>query len=437
MKKKYTSLLFFLLNLNLSAQLYFPPNDSSTWETMSPSELNWCPEKIDSLYELLEDNDTKAFIILKNGKIVLEQYFNDHELDTPWYWASCAKSLTAFLVGIGQQEGAFSIEDAAADYLGEGWTDCTPAQENQITIRNQLTMTTGLDDGVLDNNCTSDTCLVYLADAGDRWAYHNGPYTKLHEVLETSTGMGLNQYLNEKLKEPTGMTGAFFPVNYNNVFYSTARSMARFGLLMLNQGNWNGMPILSDENYFQEMVNTSQDLNESYGYLWWLNGKNSFILPGSQLIFPNSINPNGPDDLRMAIGKNGQFINVVPSQNLVMIRMGNYPGDALVPTLFNDEIWERMNDLECTPVAVELEIAVASLRLSPNPVSDILMVELPESVNLAAAQIRMYDVRGNLVYQGQPTESSPQIDMTSFAKGVYLFCLEIDGKRITRQVVCW
>jgi hypothetical protein len=61
--------------------------------------------------------------------------------------------------------------------------------------------------------------------------------------------------------------------------------MARFGLLMLNKGNWNGNVILSDTNYYNQMVNSSQTLNPSYGYLWWLNGKASYMLPACSLAF--------------------------------------------------------------------------------------------------------------------------------------------------------
>ena len=60
--------------------------------------------------------------------------------------------------------------------------------------------------------------------------------------------------------------------------------MARFGLLILNNGNWDGNQIMTDTNYFNQMLNSSQSLNESYGYLWWLNGKTSYMLPGLSLI---------------------------------------------------------------------------------------------------------------------------------------------------------
>ena len=87
------------------------------------------------------------------------------------------------------------------------------------------------------------------------------------QVIENATGLSLNTYVNQKLKIPTGMNGAFITSGYNNVFISTPRSMARFGLLILNRGNWNGTAIMTDSVYFNAMTNSSQALNDSYGCL--------------------------------------------------------------------------------------------------------------------------------------------------------------------------
>ena len=245
--KKLIVLLFLLQSYSGQTQsLYFPPLIGNTWDTLSPASLGWCEPKIDSLLDYLEAKNSKAFILLKDGKIVIEKYYGTFTIDSVWYWASAGKTLTGFTVGIAQQEGLLSIQDTTSDYLGNGWTVCPPLKEDKITIRHQLTMTSGLDDGVPDHYCTLDTCLQYLADAGARWAYHNGPYTLLDSVIESATGQSLNSYLTQKVKNPTGMTGAFIPSGYNNLFISKPRSMARFGLLMLNQGNWNGNQILTD-----------------------------------------------------------------------------------------------------------------------------------------------------------------------------------------------
>ncbi|MFN5596947.1 MAG: serine hydrolase, partial [Bacteroidota bacterium] len=95
----------FIAPQKASAQTtYFPPN-TGTWETTSPQSLGWCDANIDSLYNYLNQKNTKAFIILKDGKIVLEKYFGNFTQDSIWYWASAGKTLTAFTVGLAQQDG--------------------------------------------------------------------------------------------------------------------------------------------------------------------------------------------------------------------------------------------------------------------------------------------------------------------------------------------
>jgi len=121
------------------------------------------------------------------------------------------------------------------------------------------------------------------------------------------------------------MNGLYVTLGYNKVFFSKARSMARFGLLVLNNGNWDGNQIMTDQPYFDQMVNSSQSLNPAYGYLWWLNGKDQFMLPQTQFVFDGLLLPDAPPDMIVAAGKNGQLLNIVPSQGLVVVRMGNEP----------------------------------------------------------------------------------------------------------------
>jgi CubicO group peptidase (beta-lactamase class C family) len=265
-----------------------------------------------------------------------------------WYWASAGKTLTSAVVGIANANGKINLDSKTSDYIGTGWTSETLDQENKITVRNQLTMTTGLDDydggATGDNDCFTPACLIYKADAGTRWAYHTGAYTVLDQVIQKATGQNTTTYGRAQLFSKIGMDGSFQMSGENNVFYSTARSMARFGLLLLNKGQWNGTTIISS-SYFNLMINTSQDLNLSYGYLTWLNGKSSFIPPGPQQVVQQALTPNAPADMFAAMGKNGQQINVVPSKNLVVIRMGDAPDNGLVPFTFQNELWGKLSTI--------------------------------------------------------------------------------------------
>lgn len=413
MKQVLLSFCFlFSVACSSAQQLYFPPLSGQVWDTVSPATLGWCPQYLDSLDELLISTNSKAIIILKDGKIAHERYFGTFTKDSLWYWASAGKSLTGLLVGIAQKEGYLSINDTSRKYLGQGWTACTPAQEAAITVRNQLTMTSGLDDGIPDPHCTLDTCLIYKADAGARWAYHNGPYTLLDGVVEGATGMTLNQFHNTRVKQKTGMTGLFVQVDYNNVYFSTARSMARFGLLMLNKGKWSNTEVLNDTAYYNQSVNSSQNLNPSYGYLWWLNGKGTYMVPGAQLQIPGDIIPNAPDDMFAALGKNDQKVHVVPSQNLVLIRMGNAAyADQLVPLTVDNEIWYWMNKLQCTNVGMEEAQGDLQVSVYPNPVVNELHVALPDG----KYTIGIYNLAGQLVYEtnAQGNITLPTNDLTT------------------------
>ena len=330
--------------------MYFPPAGSDTWETVTPASLGWNTSEIPVLLDLLETNKTRAFILLKDGKIVMEEYFGNNLAGTLpfdkkkiWYWASAGKTLTAFTVGKAQEEGFLDITDKSSVYLDAGWTSLTSEKESLITIRHQLTMTTGLDDGVTDNHSFQPQDLIYKQDAGTRWAYHNGPYTLLDSVVKNATSKDFETYFNSVLRNKIGMDGSWIWTGNDHVYYSTARSMARFGLLMLNKGKWEDEAIMTNSIYFNEMINTSQNLNKSYGYLFWLNGKESFMLPESQLVIPGSVSPNGPDDMYSGIGKNGQYVSIIPSEKMVLIRMGEDPSSVPVPFLFLDDIWEQLN----------------------------------------------------------------------------------------------
>ncbi len=330
--------------------LYFPPIDADEWSTVSPDDLGWNNQEISNLLDFLDSNNTRAFIILQDGKIAIEAYFGNNILgtspfgvNTQWYWASAGKALTSTLVGIAQNDGDLQIDQPTSDFLGEGWTSLEPDEENLITLRHQLTMTTGLDYNVSDLDCTLPSCLEYKDDAGEQWYYHNAPYTLLEEVVESATGIDYNTYTDQKIESATGMNGNWIMLDYNNVYWSSARDMARFGLLILNKGKWENTPVLDDLTYFEEMTNTSQDLNPSYGYLWWLNGKSSIISPGLPFSFDIPLSEHAPSDLFAGMGKNAQFVEVIPSRNMVVIRMGEAPDGSLVPILFHDEMWEKIN----------------------------------------------------------------------------------------------
>ena len=320
--------------------MYFPPITGTTWETKTPESLSWNTANIQPLYDYLNLKHTKGFIVLHNGKIVIEQYFNGHNSTLPWYWASAGKTLTSTVTGIAEQEGFLNINNKVSDYLGTGWTSAPLAKENLITCKNLLSMNSGLNDALGDD--VSPANLQYVADAGTRWAYHN-VYVKLQDVVAAATSQTWNAYFNTKLRDKLGMSGTWIQDGGLSVYWSTPRSMARFGLLALAKGKWNDTQIINSA-YLNSATTTSQSINQAYGYLWWLNGKTSYHMPQSQFQIPGTLISTAPSDMYCALGKNDQKIYVVPSKKLVIIRMGDAAdGSNFALSDFDETLWEKIS----------------------------------------------------------------------------------------------
>ena len=332
------------ITLPASAEsLYFPPISSNQWETESIVNLNWNENAVQPLTNFLSQTNTKSFIILVNGRIIIEKYFDGHTGTTDWEWNSAGKTLVSAMVGIAQQEAYLSINNQASDYLGTDWTNMPLSKENLITVKHLLSMTSGIDDTkqlVIKSN------LTYVADADTRWAYGN-VFQKLMDVTSEATNQDFDLYFNSKLKSKIGMNGYWNNGLIFKRYYSNTRSMARFGVLALNNGKWENEQVIN-ESFFKESVNPSQSLNNSYGYFWWLNGKSSFMIPEEQTVYPGPLVPNAPTDMYAAMGANEQRIYVIPSEKMVVVRMGeaaDTTSQNFALSGFDNMLWSKINDL--------------------------------------------------------------------------------------------
>ncbi len=428
------SLIFAFFFAVADAQsLYFPPLTGVQWATVSPAELGWQEAALTETLAWLDEKNSKAFIILQDGKIAVEHYFGSFTRDSLWYWASAGKSLTGTMVGLAQEDGLLDIDDVSADYLGQGWTECPPDKEALITVRNHISMTTGLDDSLESpgstTSCFDPECFQYKADAGTRWAYHNGPYRIIEKVLETVSGMNYTLYTRQRLGNRIGMGGFW----YNSLYISTARDMARFGLFTLNRGQWANDRIMQDTAYFDAMTHTSQDLNKSYGYLWWLNGKASFMLPGVQYVFNGAIVPAAPSDMFAAMGKNEQRIYVIPSRNRVVVRIGESAFDgAPAASIFDNQLWERLNQVFTLTTATAAPAQIP-FKAWPNPGTETLNLEADNPIE----RVRVWNSQGGLVLDRKSVGlSNISLDTGGWPAGMYWVEVMADGgSRVLKWVV--
>lgn len=316
------------------------PVPGDEWETADPASLGFDAAALDQLSAQAEAGGSNCLVVVKDGKIVEEDYYNGATADAPQEVWSATKSYSSTLVGIAQDEGLLSIDDLATEYIPE-W-EGTPSAE--VTVRNLIANDSGrhydyetdylrMAGGAPDKTQFAID-LDQDAPPGTVWKYNNSAIQTLDRVLTEATGMTADEYADAKLLDPIGMTSSSMskdPTGNTLTFMglqSTCRDMARFGVLMLNRGNWGGEQIVSEAWVDDATGQASQELNGAYGYLWWLNregvmGAGEQATTGEAAAEPTigQMVPGAPDDVYWALGLGGQVIAVHPSSGVVAVRL--------------------------------------------------------------------------------------------------------------------
>jgi CubicO group peptidase (beta-lactamase class C family) len=322
-----------------AAQSLYFPNASGPWETVSPQSAGWDSHALDDALAYAQQMNSSGVVIAYNGRILAERYWQPaaarRVASTSEGWAiedvaSLQKSVISLMVGIAVEHGLVDRNAPVSKYLGAGWSKAPADHEASITINHLLTMTSGLTES-----------LQFEAAAGTRWFYNTPAYSRLISALASVTHKEPNDYTAEWLTRRLGMTdtrwikreGAGSPVNLVNPYglATTARDLARVGILVLSGGMWKGDRIIN-ESYVREMVQPSQRLNPSYGLLWYANRP---VPPGMQRQ-PHLSLPVAPADMVAGQGAGERRIYVVLSQRLVVTRLG-----APAPAL-DAELWARL-----------------------------------------------------------------------------------------------
>jgi len=338
---------------NQNDNIYFPPAGDE-WETVDPATIGWNSTRLKAALACAGKEKSSGVVILYRGRILAEQYWKlDPPEQTPDggrnpYFqmrlgvnrqgqaiedvASAQKSVTAMLVGIARHKGLLKLTDPVSRHLGRGWSRAPAAAEAEITIRHLISMSSGLGPR-----------LQYQAPAGTKWLYNTTAYARSLTCVARASGMDENQLTEKWLTGPLGMKDSRWAVrpraNSSTVianrfgFATTARDLARFGLLMSANGNWNDQNVLADKDYIHQATSPSQQLNPSYGYLWWLNG-GPFVARGTGPRTPGRLLPAAPKDMYAAQGKLGRKLYVIPSQQLVIARLGDQPGNRFAGEFF-------------------------------------------------------------------------------------------------------
>lgn len=327
------------------AQLPWPDGNASAWTPPGPQQTANLDAALDAVFsepDREHPRRTRAVIVVHEGRIVAERYAKGFTIDSRLAGWSMTKSVTNALIGILVRQGKLNIREAAP--VPE-WQQASDPRK-KITTDQLLRMSSGLEFSEDYFNPFSDvTRMLFtsgdaatvaaakpLAHAPDKvWAYSSGTTNILARIVKQVSGDATYaDFANRELFAPIGMYSAEIGADESGNFigsslgWATARDWARFGLLYLNDGVWNGQRILPEGWVRYSVTPTSAAPTGNYGAQWWLNAGR----PGD----PKSrFMPEVPSDVYFASGFEGQMVFVVPSRNAVVVRLGLTQADSRFP----------------------------------------------------------------------------------------------------------
>ena len=273
---------------------------------------------------------SRAVLVIYDGNIVAEKYAPGFDKSTVMLGWSISKSFTAAMIGILVKEDKLSV-DAPAPVAA--WAN---TKKQKITLKHLLQQTTGLDYTEIYTRPSSVTKMLF--SKGDMAAYAESLALKHEPGTVFNYSGGNSNILSKIIRQTVGekdyaafpYTELFYKINAysflmepdasgtyigSSYSYATARDFARFGLLYYNDGVWNGEQILPT-NWVKESIQPSAaDKLKQYGYQFWLNGYNKKDTTKRRF-------PDVPADMFFADGYGGQDIYIIPSEKLVVVRLG-------------------------------------------------------------------------------------------------------------------
>ena len=280
----------------------YTPLPGDDWEISTPSEQGLDPMLVAEVYYNAAELETLySLLVVKNGYLIAEDYFNEGSVEQKDRLQSATKSYTSALVGIALKQGYLSsVDQKMLDFFPEVADQVTDPRKEQITIRDLLQMRAGypweetdpaLWDGLLSGHYPP---LIeefpLITDPGTEFHYSNLSSNWLGIIVDRATGTNLKAYAEENLFLPIGVEAGEWGTDaegHNNGcgdLHMTARDAAKFGLLYLNEGIYEGKQIVPADWVYDSLQRYSEDINLTggfpanwglsisdigYGYQWW------------------------------------------------------------------------------------------------------------------------------------------------------------------------
>ncbi|MEO0328845.1 MAG: serine hydrolase [Pseudomonadota bacterium] len=311
-------------SVNLSS---IEPLAVSLWPQGSSVNLSQIPEVLNIVSdEAMLGEGYRAVVVVKNGRIIAENYADGFDAETPLLGWSMSKSVTAVIIGTLIKSGQMSLGDNLVDSFPEWGTDA----RKEITVESMLAMSSGLDWNEAYGDVSDVIRMLFLNDdmagyaarsksgsePGSVFNYSSGTTTLLARAWQDRVGENSLGYPREKLFSPLGMTSAVMEPDANNTFvgssymYANAHDWARFGQFLMQKGVWDGKQLLpfGYTDWMFEPVESS-DGKYTRGQLWRR-------VPGGKPPLEDAVWMSGHD---------GQSVGIFPSHNMVLVRLGLTP----------------------------------------------------------------------------------------------------------------
>ena len=287
----------------------------------------------EGLAQLAESPTRQSLLLMRNGQLVYEQYFNGSLRTDSNNIASVSKSILSALFGIAFSEGfLLTVEDRISDYLPAYFSADGDPRLLDLRLRDLLTMTHGLawkeNESERFLNRSQDWVADILSlpmsnEPGDVFHYSTGASHVMSAVLTEATGISTCEFAHRYLFAPLGIEVEFWGADPRGYFTGghsvsmTARELARFGQLFLDEGRWQGKQLVPG---WWAVASTSPQVDignnyAGYGFYWWLNRIATY-------------------DMFSALGAGGQILHVIPTLDLVMVTTHGFSGN---PRDFEEE----------------------------------------------------------------------------------------------------
>ncbi|MCP4147671.1 MAG: serine hydrolase [bacterium] len=316
---------------------YWP---TSGWRSCSPEEVGMNGARLMEIYDYVANPavNTEGLVIIRDGYIVAEAYFGDFSIDTRHASYSVAKSFISALVGIAIDRGVLSgVDERVADFYPSWQAPGTETGKQNMQVRHLLTMASGLqwdESNYYDDTGENDAFLMgaesdYIQyvlnkpsqyEPGTMWNYSSGDSMLLSGIIQGAAGRTAYSFALENLLAPIGIAGITWDSDEAGHtvggwgISATVREYAKFGYLYLNRGQWENSRVVP-EAWVEASLRRLTENIDFYGYQWWL----APAIEG----FQGSI---VPPDMFLAWGIYTQQIFVLPSHNMVIVRVANDPG---------------------------------------------------------------------------------------------------------------